>query len=91
MKNANDSFTRLTLSSLKSSSNLRNMILLSYNEDWSKMILNIALKAGILNSNIHIVITAFVSKKWSNPINWQVSYEDMQIHLILFILILLHQ
>jgi hypothetical protein len=40
---------------------MRNLLLLSYSENWTKSMLNLCLKAGIMNTNVHIVISAFVS------------------------------
>jgi hypothetical protein len=55
-------FSRMTLNSLKSTSNVKNILLLSYDEVWCKTILNLALKSGILNSDVSVIIAAFVSQ-----------------------------
>ena len=51
----------MTLSGLKSTPNLKNLVLLSYDEIWTKSVLNFALKSGILNSDTNVFIAAFVS------------------------------
>ncbi len=52
----------MTFNSLKSTPNVKNILLLSYDEVWCKTILNLALKSGILNSDVSLIIAAFVSQ-----------------------------
>jgi len=59
-QNTKNRIFRLTLNSLKSSSNSRNILLLSFERNWTKDILNLALKSGILNSDVNVVVSAFV-------------------------------
>ena len=60
LKTQKNRIFRLTLNSLKSSSNSRNILLLSFERNWTKDILNLALKSGILNSDVNVVVSAFV-------------------------------